>query len=717
MALRFILFGFIFQILSIQAQEKISIEKIWKYYDYYPEGAEGYRAMLDGNTYTVRKSDNSIVLRSFESKTTEEELVFQIPNADFEYSDYEFNSDESKILFLSDVNSIYRYSYTANYHLYDRATKELEPLDEAHQPQTLAEYSPDGNYVSYIHKNNLYVKDLKSGDVSQLTNDGYENQIINGTSDWVYEEEFALIKAYDWSPDSRSISFLKFNESEVKEFSMTFFNELYPSSYDFKYPKAGEDNSEVTLHIYSLQKNEAQEVFLGQYEYLPRMEWSPTENKLIVQSMNRHQSSLKYHLVEKDAERWVQKMIFEERSQTYVDVDDNLIFLKDGNSLLRTSEIDGFKHIYKLSFNGEHTQVTKGPWDVIDFLGLDSKSNTIYFTSSESHATQKSVYGIQTNGKKKRQITTEEGYNDAEFLKGMKYFIHTYSNANTPPVISLRNSKGKLIKVLEDNSRLKKLLNDSYELSPKIIAPIQAGEQELNTWMILPHDFDSTKKYPVYINVYGGPGHNEVLDSWDGSDYMYHQLLAQEGYIVFCVDPRGTMFRGTEFKKSTYLELGKYETEDIINSALALADLDWVDENRIGIMGWSYGGFMSSLAITKGADVFEMAIAVAPVTSWRYYDNIYTERFMRTPQENAKGYDDNSPINHVSKLKGKYLLIHGAADDNVHYQNTMEMVNAMVAADKQFDLFIYPNKNHGIYGGNTRNHLFQMMFDYILKNL
>jgi dipeptidyl-peptidase-4 len=299
----------------------------------------------------------------------------------------------------------------------------------------------------------------------------------------------------------------------------------------------------------------------------------------------------------------------------------------------------------------------------------------------------------------------------------MKYFIHTYSNANTPPVISLRDSKGKLIKVLEDNSRLRTLLKESYELSPKIIAPIRAGEQELNTWMILPHDFDSTKKYPVYINVYGGPGHNEVLDSWDGSDYMYHQLLAQEGYIVFCVDPRGTMYRGTEFKKSTYLELGKYETEDIINSALALAELDWVDENRIGIMGWSYGGFMSSLAITKGADVFEMAIAVAPVTSWRYYDNIYTERFMRTPQENAKGYDDNSPINHVSKLKGKYLLIHGAADDNVHYQNTMEMVNAMVAADKQFDLFIYPNKNHGIYGGNTRNHLFQMMFDYILKNL
>lgn len=717
MTIRLLLSVFILQFGYVQAQEKITVEKIWKQYAYFPERAEGYRAMLDGNSYTVRKSDNSIVRRTFESKDKKEELIFEVPNVAFTYSDYEFNSDESKILFLSDVNSIYRYSFSANYHLYDRVTKKLEPLDEDHQPQTLAEYSPNGNYVSYIFKNNLYVKELKTGEIRQLTSDGKQNEVINGTSDWVYEEEFALLKAYDWSPDSRFISFLKFNEREVKGFSMTFFNTLYPDNYDFKYPKAGEENSKVTLHVASIDATETQEVFLGQYEYLPRMEWSPSENKLIVQSMNRHQSSLKYHLVELNSGKWNQKMIFEERSETYVDVDDNLIFLKDGNSLLRTSELDGFKHIYKLSFDGKHSQITAGSWDVIDFLGLDLKSNTIFFTSSEPHATQKSVYAVQTNGKKKREITQKKGYNDAEFLQGMKYFIHTYSNANTPPVISLRDAKGRLVEVLEDNKALESELKEDYNLSPKLFAPIQAAGQELNTWMILPHDFDSTKKYPVYFNVYGGPGHNEVLDSWDGSDYMYHQLLAQEGYIVFCVDPRGTMYRGAKFKKSTYLELGKYETEDIINSALTLAKYDWIDKDRIGIMGWSYGGFMSSLAITKGADVFKMAIAVAPVTSWRYYDNIYTERFMRTPQENAKGYDDNSPINHVSKLKGKYLLIHGSADDNVHYQNSMEMVNAMVAADKQFDLFIYPNKNHGIYGGNTRNHLFQMMFNYIKKNL
>ena len=708
--LLFLIFNF-----TLFSQEQISIEKIWKYYNYYPKGVEGYNAMADGVSYSVRESDNSIVKRNFEGKN-KKEIIFN-PIDNFTYDGYEFNADETKILFLTEVESIYRYSYSANYYLFDRETEKIQPLDEKRQPQTLAEYSPDGNHVSYIYKNNIYTKNLKTGLVTELTSDGEKNAVINGTTDWVYEEEFALIKAYDWSPDSKHIAYLKFDESNVKEFSMTFYNELYPDSYDFKYPKAGEENSKLSLHIAELAGGKKQEVFLGQYEYIPRMEWSPSMNQLILQSMNRHQSSLKYHLVDYNDGNWVTSVIFEENSETYVDVDDNLVFLKDGNSLLRTSEIDGYKHIYKLSFDGNHAQITSGNWDVIDFLGLDTKTNTIYYSSCEPHATQKSVFGVQVNGKNKKELTPLKGYNNAEFLKGMKYFIHTYSNANTPPIISLRNAKGELIEILEDNDRLARLLNSSYALSPKTFSTIEAGGEDLNTWMILPHDFDSTKKYPVYFNVYGGPGHNEVLDSWDGSDYMYHQLLAQQGYIVFCVDPRGTMYRGADFKKSTYLELGKLETEDILNCAKVLGNYSWIDKDRMGIMGWSYGGFMSSLAITKGADLFKMAIAVAPVTSWRYYDNIYTERFMRTPQENEKGYDDNSPINHVSKLKGNYLLIHGAADDNVHYQNTMEMVNAMVAANKQFDLFIYPNKNHGIYGGNTRNHLFQMMFEYILENL
>ena len=715
MTIRFsLIFCSIFS-FTIFSQEEITVEKIWKYYNYYPNSAEGYNAMSDGVSYSVRESDNTIVKRSFEGKK-KDELIFK-PSIDFAYDGYEFNADESKILFLTDVRKIYRYSFSANYYLFDRETEKIQPLDEKRQPQTLAEYSPDGNQVSYIYDNNIYIKNLKTGIVTELTDDGEKNAIINGTTDWVYEEEFAFIKAYDWSPDSKYIAYLKFDERQVKEFSMTFYNELYPDSYDFKYPKAGEENSKVSVHISSLNGKEKQEVFLGQYEYIPRMEWSPSMNQLILQSMNRHQSSLKYHLVDLQEGSWVPSVVFEEKSETYVDVDDNLVFLNDGNALLRTSETDGYKHIYKLSFDGTQTQVTSGKWDVIDFLGLDTKSNTIYYSSCEPNATQKSIYGIQVNGKNKKELTTVKGYNDAEFLKGMKYFIHTYSNANTPPIVSLRNAKGKLIETLEDNSRLTKLLSSSYALSPKTFSTIETDNAILNSWMILPHDFDSTKKYPVYFNVYGGPGHNEVLDSWDGSDYMYHQLLAQHGYIVFCVDPRGTMYRGAEFKKSTYLELGKLESEDLLNCAKVLGEYSWIDKERMGIMGWSYGGFMSSLAITKGADLFKMAIAVAPVTNWRYYDNIYTERFMRTPRENKKGYDNNSPINHVDKLKGNYLLIHGAADDNVHYQNTMEMINAMVAANKQFDLFIYPNKNHGIYGGNTRNHLFQMMFDYILENL
>ena len=707
--------------LTSLAQE-ITIEKIWKNYEFFPNYGPTINTMSDGVSCVERGEDFSIVKYKIADlgKGIGEMNVDTLftPPDDFRYGSYEFNADESKILFLTNVTSRYRYSYTAEYYLYDRNTKKLEPLDSNHKPQTLAEYSPDGMYVSYIHNNNLYIKELENGKVKQLTQDGKKNKVINGTSDWVYEEEFAITKAYDWSPDRKYIAFLKFNEKNVKQFRMTFYNELYPDSYKFKYPKAGEDNSLVTAHLIDLKKKcKIQSIEIGDYEYIPRIQWSEKGNNLILQTMNRHQNSLKYHLVDCTSKVSKSKIIFEERSDTYIDVDDNLIFLNDGESLLRTSEMDGYKHIYRLDFSGQHKQITKGKWDVIDFLGLDSESNTVYYSSCERHSTQKSIYAIKTDGSSKKELTMDIGYNGAEFLKGMKYFVHTYSNANTPATISLRKSDGSLVSVLEDNSVLRNKLNDYPKLNKKVFSTIDLGYVSLNTQMILPHDFDSTQKYPVYFNVYGGPGHNEVLDSYDAGDYMYHQLLAQEGYIVFTIDPRGTMYRGEEFKKSTYLELGKLEIEDLINAAIKLGEYPWVDSDRIGIMGWSYGGFMASLAITKGSNVFKTAIAVAPVTNWRYYDNIYTERFMRTPQENESGYDENSPINHVSKLKGNYLLIHGSADDNVHYQNTMEMINALVAADKQFDLFIYPNKNHGIYGGNTRNHLFKMMFEYIKENL
>ncbi len=707
---------------SISFTQDITVEKIWKNYQFFPSYGPTINTMSDGISCVEMGKDFSIVKYKISNIGMDLDEVsvdtLFAPPAGFIYDSYEFNSDESKILFLTNVTKRYRYSYTAEYYLYDRDTESLEPLDSKHKPQTLAEYSPDGRFVSYIHKNNLYIKELANGKVKQLTQDGKKNKVINGTSDWVYEEEFAITKAYDWSPDSKYIAFLKFNEKDVKQFRMTFYNDLYPDSYKFKYPKAGEDNSSVSIHLIDLTKKcKIKPIDIGEYEYVPRLQWSEKSNKLILQSMNRHQSSLKYHLIDCTSKVSESKIIFEERSDTYIDVDDNLIFLTDGESLLRTSEMDGYKHIYRLDFTGKYQQLTKGKWDVIDFLGLDSDSNTMYYSSCERHSTQKSIYAIKTDGTGKKELTMDVGYNDADFLKGMKYFVHTYSNANTPATISLRKNDGSLVSVLEDNSHLRNRLNEYPKLNKKVFSKMDLGYVSLNTHMILPHDFDSTKKYPVYFNVYGGPGHNEVLDSYDAGDYMYHQLLAQEGYIVFTIDPRGTMYRGEEFKKSTYLELGKLEIEDLINAAIKLGENSWVDSDRIGIMGWSYGGFMASLAITKGADVFKTAIAVAPVTNWRYYDNIYTERFMRTPQENSSGYDENSPINHVDKMKGNYLLIHGSADDNVHYQNTMEMINAMVEANKQFEVFIYPNKNHGIYGGNTRNHLFNMMLNYLKENL
>ncbi len=712
--------GFLF-VSFLAFNQELTIEKIWKKYEFYAKSVEGFKSMKDGETYTRPTKDRSIKKYSIANASDQgitlvdgKDLLFN--GKEVVYDDYEFNSDESKILFLTETAPIYRRSFKAVYFLYDIATKKLQPLDTEHQPQTLAEYSPDGTMVSYIHGNDLFVKNIKSGVVTKLTKDGKKNKIINGTTDWVYEEEFSITKAYAWSPDSKMIAFLKFDERKVPEFTMAMYGDLYPEQYKFKYPKAGEVNSIVTAHIVKVKDASIKPITLGEYEYVPRLNWSETANQLIIQTLNRHQSHLKYHLIDFTAKKPTQRIIFEEKSDTYVEIDNNLLILKDGKSILRTSEIDGYNHIYLLGFDGKTTQITKGNWDVIEFLGIDAANKTIYYSSAETSSINKAIYSIQIDGTNKKLISSAKGYNEAEFTEGMKYCVLSYSDGNTPPIHSLYKNDGTKLRDLETNEELKNKVK-SYNFPQKEFLTFNANGVKLNGWMLKPANFDATKKYPVYFNVYGGPGHNEVLDAWDGNDYIYHQLLAQKGYIVVTVDPRGTMYQGAKFKKSTYLQLGKLEIEDIINTAKEIQKLEYVDPTRIGIMGWSYGGFMASLAITKGADVFKMAIAVAPVTNWRYYDNIYTERFMRTPKENEDGYDRNSPINFVDQLKGKYFLIHGSADDNVHYQNSMEMISALVKANKQFDLFIYPNKNHGIYGGNTRNHLFQMMLDYVLENL
>jgi dipeptidyl-peptidase-4 len=706
--------------LQLYAQD-ITVEQIWKKYEFFPKGVEGFKSMKDGEHYTKMNEDGSIVKYKLTDPTDAGTLLvngnsLMYKEAKIAFDDYEFNFDETKILFMTSIVPIYRRSFTAIYYLYDLTTKQLMPLDEKHQPQSLAEYSPDGKSVSFIHGNDIFVKQVASGKVVKLTEDGKRNKIINGTTDWVYEEEFSITKGYGWSPDSKWIAFLRFNEKEVKEFNLTFYNELYPTEYTYKYPKAGEDNSKVTANIVNVSNGKITPINLGEYEYIPRLSWSKTANKLILQTLNRHQNQLKYHLIDLSSKKMTQKMFFEEKSTTYVEIDNNLMIRKDGNSILRTSEIDGFNHIYQLDFNGATTQITKGNWDVIDLYGIDENTNTVYYSSAEVSPMIKTIHSISTNGSNKSLLSLPIGVSDAEFTAGMKFMVLTHSDANTPPVYTLNKNDGSLVLMLEDNKVLKSKLGN-LALSKKEFITFDVNGNKLNGWIMKPANFNSTKKYPVYMTLYGGPGHNEVVDAWDNSDYMFHQLLTQKGYIVACVEPRGTLYRGAAFKKSTYLQLGKLETEDLIASAKELQGYPYVDANRIGVMGWSYGGFMASLAITKGADVFKMAVAVAPVTNWRNYDNIYTERFMRTPKENAEGYDANSPVNYVNLMKGKFLLVHGAADDNVHYQNSMELVNALVKADKQFDLFIYPNRNHGIYGGNTRNHLFKMILDFVEENL
>lgn len=705
--------------LALFAQKKkITLENIWKTYDFYPKSVSGFNSMQDGNFYSKidEKEENTEINKySFRSGQKVRTLV-NSKNLDIDISNYTFSDDEKKILFATETQSIYRYSSKSIYYTYDIRTKKLEKLSD--DMVMYADFSPSGNKVAYVNANNLFVKDLSSGAITKITSDGELNRIINGATDWVYEEEFGLVQAFFWSPDGKQIAFYKFDESEVKEFSMDMFkNELYPSQYEFKYPKAGEDNSKLSIHLYNLEKNETSVISLNKdYEYLPRMNWTKSSEILYVLGMNRHQNELDFILY--NTSNKTSEVLFSENDKYYIDIHDNTTFTDNGKSLIWSSEKSGFNHLYLVNLeDGSMQQITSGDWEVTKYHGMNSKGNKVFYTSNEEGVINRSLYSIDLDGSNKIKLSSGIGTHSSKFSNGMKYYSNTFSTADTPPYISLHNYTGEEIRVLENNSQLTNKMKE-FDLTNKEFFSFTTSEDvSLNGWIIKPSDFDENKEYPVFMFLYGGPGSQQVLNSWGWFNYFWYQHLAQKGYIVACVDNRGTGGRGAEFKKMTYQQLGKYETIDQIEANKYLASLEYVDGNRIGIQGWSYGGYMSSLAITKGADVFKMAIAVAPVTNWRYYDNIYTERYMRTPQENASGYDDNSPINHVDSLKGSYLLIHGTADDNVHVQNTYEMVSALVKANKQFDLFVYPDKNHGIYGGNTRLHLYHKMTNFIEDNL
>jgi len=526
------------------------------------------------------------------------------------------------------------------------------------------------------------------------------------------------VRAFQWNADGTTLAFLKFNETEVPEFSMGIFGqELYPENTTFKYPKAGEANAEVSLHLYSLETKKTTPVNLGDYKdfYIPRMKWTNDPSILSVQVLNRHQNNLDLIFVNSKTNE--AKVVLNEKDAAYVDVTDNLTFLAD-NSFIWTSEIDGNNHIYHYDKNGKLiNKVTKGDWEVTNYYGFNPKSKRIYFQSTENGSVNRDVYSIKADGSKKMRLTQKEGTNNADFSADYTYFINTYNSTTTPNEFTLHNAEnGKLVRKIKDNQALT-TLSEKFDFSPKELSTIEINGNTLNMWTIKPSDFDASKKYPLLMYQYSGPGSQTVANSYAGSNDYWYQMLANMGYIIVSVDGRGTGFKGAAFKKVTQNELGKYELEDQISAAKKLGELPYIDSERIGIWGWSYGGFMSTNAILKGNDVFKMAIAVAPVTSWRFYDSVYTERYMTTPQENASGYDENSPINHVDKLKGNYLLVHGSGDDNVHVQNSMRLIEALVQANKQFDWAIYPDRNHGIYGGNTRLHLYTKMTNFIKENL
>ncbi|MBF7092286.1 S9 family peptidase [Flavobacterium sp. ALJ2] len=630
---------------------------------------------------------------------------------------YTFDVSEKKILLACNSTKIFRHSFTADYYLYNIDTKELTKLFDFQVQEPT--FSPDGQKIAYAKENNLYVYDLASKKSTQITADGKKNSIINGITDWVYEEEFAFVRAFDWSKDSKKLAYIRFDESMVPEFSMSIFKtDLYPTIETFKYPKAGEKNAVVSLHIYDAAANDTKEVKLGNYNdfYIARIKWTNDTNTLSAQVLNRHQNNLDLLFV--DGASGASKVVLNEKDKAYIDVTDNLTFLKD-NSFIWTSEKDGFNHIYLYDKTGKlKNQVTKGNWEVTSYYGFDEKTKTVFYQSTENGSINRDIYRIALDGKNKVRLSKNVGTSKATFSPNFQYYINTFSSASQPTTFTLNEAKaGKELQVIENNEALASSLK-AYNLATKEFLVLKTAKgNELNAWILKPKDFDPAKKYPVFMFQYSGPGSQQVANQWNNSNDYWFEMLTQQGYIVACVDGRGTGFKGAEFKKVTQLQLGKYEVEDQIDAAKVIGNYSYVDASRIGIFGWSYGGFMASNCIFQGNDVFKMAIAVAPVTNWRFYDSVYTERYMQTPQENASGYDNNSPINHVDKLKGKFLLIHGSADDNVHVQNTMQMMEALIQANKQFDSQIYPDKDHGIYGGKTRVQLYTKMTNFIKENL
>lgn len=671
----------------------------------------GVRSLSDGERYTTM-SDGRVLCFSY--RTGEPAgVLFDASAAEprIEFTDYVLSADERRLLLTTDVEPIYRHSFTAEYWIYDRQDGSLRRLSQG-GPQQQAQFSPDGSRVAFVRGGNLFVADPTAGSERQLTFDGRFNHIINGLPDWVYEEEFSFARAFAWSPDGRKIAYLRFDESRVKQYNMNrFAGGLYPENYTFKYPKAGEQNSVVELYCCDAADGSMVRMDTGEQtdQYIPRLFWTPT-GQLGFYRLNRLQNHFEVLLCDSSG---ASRVVYDERNDRYVErVDGRTVtFLPDGDRFVVRSERDGFMHLYLYSVSeGLLGRITSGEWEVTELLGIEG--DRVYYLSTETSPLRRDLYTVRLDGRGKRRLTGGDGTYRIAPSRGFRYFISYFSNVRTPNRVTLHRSDGRLVRTLEDNAALRAKL-DELQVPVKEFFRFATSEGvELNGYMVRPNGFDSSRRYPVLMTQYSGPGSQQAADRWT---IGWEDVLVQQGYIVACVDGRGTGFRGEEFKKCTYGELGKYETVDQIEAARYLASLPYVDPDRIGIYGWSYGGFMALNCILKGNDVFRAAIAVAPVTSWRFYDTIYTEIYNGLPQDNPSGYDDNSPIHFADRLKGKLLIAHGTGDDNVHIQNTYEMITKLVEYDKPFELYVYPDRNHGM--GPSRHHLMERCVEFVQRNL
>lgn len=701
---------------------------------YRTEGIYGIKPMLDGEHYTqISRDGKKIVKYSF--KTGKEvATVFDVETARNHtlrsFDDYIMSPDESKILIQTETKPIYRRSFTAVYYIYNVRNNTLEPLSDG-GPQQVPLFSPDGNQIAFVRDNNLFlVKLLFGNSESQVTKDGKFNEVLNGIPDWVYEEEFGFNRAFDFSADSQMLAYIRFDESQVPMYSFPWYKgmapalneyEVYPGEYEYKYPMPGIDNSKVTVHTFDIKSRVTRQMDLplDVDGYIPRIKFTNDENALAIMTLNRHQNRFDLYLA--NPRSTLCKLIIRDEADQYIKESAYADIRFYPNHIVMMSERDGYNHLYLYTAGGNLVkQITQGKYEVKNFLGWDEKANTFYYQSNEGSPLRSAIYKIDAKGRKTK-LSAKEGTNSAIFSHTMKYYINTFSNMQTPPVITINDNTGKQLTTLVDNQKLvQKVATLNMPIKEFFTFTTRDGV-ELNGWMMKPANFNPNQKYPVIMHQYSGPGSQEVLDEWrigarsDGG--MFEAYMAAQGFIMVCVDGRGTGGRGAEFEKCTYLSIGVKEARDQVETALYLGTLPYVDSNNIGIWGWSYGGYNTLMSMSEGTPVFKAGVAVAAPTDWRFYDSVYTERFMRTPKENMEGYNASSAILRADKLNGELLLIHGTADDNVHLRNASEYSEALVQADKQFDMHIYTNRNHGIRGGNTTKHLLTRVSNFFIEHL